>query len=139
LSVNSISVADNAITVPAVQTLGTTINAPQTNTIVSTVTLPINTAGLAGKSIAILASWVGVFGYGGTGANPSVTLIIDGNLVQTVTVTNSQDGFIALSGSASFIASGGVDSKVVSVSLLMNTTGTPSLIQRTISAVAAKR
>ena len=111
----------------------------QRDAVVNTVTLVIDTTGLAGKSIPILAAWTGVVGYSGTGASPTAALVINGSNVQQVTVNNSQDSCIPLTGSASFIASGGVDSITVSVGYSAPSTGTPVLFSRTLWAMAAKR
>jgi Putative phage tail protein len=138
LSVKALSIGDAAITVPAVQTLSSAEGAGSART-VNTVTLAIDTTGLSGKTIWILANWCGTIGYGGTGAAPQASLIIDGATVQTNYVTNSQDGFIALVGAAPFTASGGTDNKTVSVSYQAAATGTPQLLQRTLWATAAKR
>jgi len=73
LGVKSLSIDDNAVTVPAVQTLTSPENAGALRT-VNTVTLSIDTTGLAGKTIAVLAGWTGSMGYSGTGANPAATM-----------------------------------------------------------------
>jgi hypothetical protein len=138
LGVKSLSIDDNAVTVPAVQTLTSPENAGALRT-VNTVTLSIDTTGLAGKTIAVLAGWTGSMGYSGTGANPAATMVINGSNVQTIAVTNSIDSFMCLTGSASFTASGGVDSITVSIGYSAASTGTPVLGQRTLWAMAAKR
>jgi hypothetical protein len=138
LSVNSLSIGDNAVTVPVVQTQSGVVG-PTTGLTTSSVTLTIDTTGLSGKPISIVSSWTGSLTYTGSGASPSATLIVDGASVQTVTTNNSQDSFITLTGSSSFTASGGVDTKVVSVSYTAPATGNPTLSQRTLWAMAAKR
>jgi hypothetical protein len=138
LSVNSLSIGDNAVTVPVSQTQ-TGVVGPTTGITVSSVTLTIDTTGLAGKTIPILASWTGELSYTGSGGNPAATLFIAGSAVQQVSVNNSQDSFITLTGSSSFTASGGVDTKVVSVNYASPATGNPTLSARTLWAMAAKR
>lgn len=139
LSVNSLSIGDNAVTVPAVSFVSASTGAPQTALVVSTLTLSIDTTGLSGKTITVMASWTGKIGYSGTGANPIAEMFIDGSSVMQLQVTNSQDSFLTLAGAASFTGTGSTVSKVVEVKWTSTATGNPTLFDRTLWAVAAKR
>jgi hypothetical protein len=140
LGVNSLSIADYAVVVPVAETRSDTIGNTSGNlTAVNTVNLSIDTTGLAGKSITIIAGWTGQMSFGGTGANPAAQLVIDGTVVQTVQTNNSQDWFFSLTGSRTFSAGGGVEAHTVVVNYVSGPTGTPNLGTRTLWAMAGKR
>lgn len=138
LSVQALSIGDNAATVPAVRSdagaVGTT-----SLVVVSTVTLSIDTTGLSGKTISILAAWSGSMSYTGSGGAANATLFIDGVSIQGISTSNSQDWFLALSGSATFTGTGGVVSKTIEIWYSSGSTGNPTLSNRTLWATAAKR
>jgi Putative phage tail protein len=140
LSVKSLSLGDASVVVPVAETrsdsIGSTAGA---FTAVSSVNLSIDTTGLSGKSITIIAGWTGQLGYSGSGANPAAQLVIDGAVVQGVQATNSQDGFFALTGSRAFTAGGGVENHTVVTQYASGPTGGPVLLARTLWAMAGKR
>jgi hypothetical protein len=138
LSVNSLSIGDNAVTVPVAETRGDGVG-PTAEITVSSVNLSIDTTGLAGKPITVIAGFTANVAYSGTGGNPYIRLYINGSLVHTVQTNNSQDWFMALSGSYTFTASGGVDNIAVQGNWWAQTTGTPVIAARTIWAMAGKR
>jgi hypothetical protein len=140
LGVKSLSIGDFAVTVPVAETRGDTIgNTGGAYTPVSSVTLSIDTTGLAGKSVTIIAGWSAQVNYSGTGANPAAQLLIDGAVLQTVQTNNSQDWGFSLTGSRAFTAAGGVENHTVTVQWASGPTGTPLLIARTLWAMAGKR
>lgn len=139
LSVNSFSIGDNAVTVPVADTQTGVAGGPAINVTLNSVTLSVDTTGLAGKSITIVAGWTGSLSYTGSGGSPTATLYIGGAAIQTVGANNSTDWFLSLTGSGTFTASGGVDSVTVEVKWSTNTTGNPTMQSRTLWAVAAKR
>jgi hypothetical protein len=138
LSVKSLSIGDNAATVPSAETRSDLIG-PTGPVSVSSFTMSIDTTGLTGKPIVILASWVGQVSYSGSGAAPSASLYINGSIVQAVNTSNSQDWFLALAGSATVTGTGGVMSIPVRIDYAAAATGSPNLGTRTLWAQAAKR
>jgi hypothetical protein len=138
LSVKSLSIGDYAVTIPAAESRGDVISVASTTT-VSSISLSVDTTGLAGKPLVIIAAWQGIVGYGGTGGAPAGYLEINGSNVQAVQTINSQDSFLALVGSRSFIASGGTDTFTVLVKWTNGVSGAPQLLTRTLWATVGKR
>jgi hypothetical protein len=140
LSVKSLSIGDQAVTIPVAETrtdfIGSTAGAFAA---VNAVNMSIDTTGLAGKPITIIAGWTGQLSYSGTGANPAAQLVIDGAVIQTVQTTNSQDAFFSLTGSRAFTAAGGVENHTISTQYASGPTGLPVLTARTLWAMAGKR
>jgi hypothetical protein len=141
LSVKSLSLGDFAVVVPVAESrsdsIGSTAGA---YTAVSSVWLTFDTTGLAGKTLTIIAGFTGQVGYSGTGANPAAQLWIDGSLIQGVQVTNSQDSFLALSGSKTFTATGSAsEARQVVLQYASGPTGGPILLSRTLWAMVGKR
>ena len=140
LSVNSLSIGDFAVVIPGAETrtddIGSTNGQPFA---VSNVTLTIDTTGLAGKPMTIIAGFVGLVGYGGSGANPYGDLYIDGANVLRIQITNSQDNSLNLAGSRTFTAGGGVENHTVQLQYTSGTTGGPQLLSRTLWAMVGKR
>jgi hypothetical protein len=140
LSVKSLSIGDYAVVVPVAETRGDTItNTFGTVVTVSSVNMSIDTTGLAGKPMTIIASWIGQMGYGGTGAVPYADLFIDGVVIQSAQVTNSQDSFLSVTGSKTFNGGGGVESHTASIRYSSSATGGPILANRTLWAMVGKR
>lgn len=140
LSVKSLSIGDQAITVPAVQTLNSSV-ASSVLVTVNSVDLSIDTTGLSGKPITILATHVGLVGYAGTGAAWFTRLYIDGNQVGISSTSNSNDWTSVCSGSWTITGNGGVMTVNVRADWNVTTgaTGTPAMLDRTLWATAAKR
>jgi Putative phage tail protein len=113
LAVKSLQIADYAVVVPAAETRSDTFGT-MSFTEVSSVTLSFDTTGLSGKSLTIIAGFVGSVSYTGA-AGPVVRLKIDGNIIQSALAGTSQVQFLSLTGSHTFSAAGGSESKVVSV------------------------
>jgi hypothetical protein len=140
LSVKSLSLGDFAVVVPVAETRADSVgNTGGAFTFVSGVTLSIDTTGLAGKPISIIAGWTGQISYSGTGANPAAQILIDGALIQQIQTGNSQDWFLSLTGSRTFTAGGGVENHTVTINWASGPTGTPILSGRTLWAMAGKR
>jgi hypothetical protein len=139
LSVKTLSVADNAITVPVAETRSDVAGGGVSGAQVSLVNMTIDTTGLSGKPVTIIAGWTGSLSYTGSGGAPVVQLYIDGVLIQQVATTNSADYFFSASGSRSFTATGGVESHTVEVRWTATTSGNPALGARTLWAMAGKR
>ena len=106
LSVKSLSIGDNAVTVPVAQTLSTVVNSVSVVE-VGKVTLTIDTTGLSGKTITILAGWTGQMAFSASGGNPVAYLYINGGNVQSVVTNDSSDWFFSLSGTANIVGTGG--------------------------------
>ena len=136
LSVNSLSIADAAVTVPQAQTLTSSIF-PGTTNGVNSFTVSVDTTGLAGKTLALFASWTGTLTYTSTVAlNATSDLFINGTSVaQSLSI--DRVGFASLSGSLIFSAKGGVMSFPVSVNITLATNVV--LTFRTLFAVITKR
>jgi Putative phage tail protein len=140
LSVNSLSISDFAVVIPGAETRSDAINSTGGVALaVSNVTLSIDTTGLAGKQMTIIAGFVGLVGYGGSGANPYGDLFIDGASVLRVQIVNSQDNSLNLAGSRVFTAGGGVENHTIQVQYTSGTTGSPQLLVRTLWAMVGKR
>jgi hypothetical protein len=140
LSVNSLSIGDYAVVIPGAETRGDAIGSTGGNPLaVSNVTLSIDTTGLAGKQMTIIAGFVGLVGYGGSGANPYGDLYIDGTQILRIQITNSQDNSLSLAGSRVFTAGGGVENHTVQLQYTSGTIGTPTLLARTLWAMVGKR
>jgi hypothetical protein len=140
LSVKSLSLGDASVVVPVAETRGDAIGSTAgAYTPVSSVNMSIDTTGLAGKVISIIAGWTGQMGYSGSGANPAAQLVIDGAVIQTVQVTNSQDSGLTLTGSRAFSAGGGVENHSIVLQYASGPTGGPQLLARTLWAMAGKR
>lgn len=139
LAVKSLNLADQAVTVSVVVTASGPVGSGASGLTVSTVTMSIDTSGLSGKPIWILASWSGAISYTGSGASAAAAMFIDGTQVQNVNSANSQSAFISLTGALSFTGTGGTVTKTVVVTYTSSTTGNPILTQRCLWATGAKR
>jgi hypothetical protein len=140
LSVKSLSLGDFAVVIPVAETRSDAVgNTGGAYSPVNSVNLSIDTTGLAGKSITIIAGWSAQLGYSGTGANPAAQILIDGAVVQTVQTNNSQDWMFTLTGSRAFVAGGGAENHTVTVQYASGPTGGPILAARTLWAMVGKR
>jgi hypothetical protein len=139
LSVKSLSIGDYAVTVPVAETRGDIITSPVTSATVSSVNLTIDTAGLAGKPITVIAGFTSNWAFGGTGASCDTGLFIDGVEIHHLVIRQSNADFLAVSGSYTFTAGGGVHNIPVSVVYSAVSATTAFLTGRTLWAMAGKR
>jgi hypothetical protein len=137
LGVKTLSIADNAVTVPVVQTLSSSILATSVIT-VNTVTLAVDTTGLpVNTPISVIASWVGSVGHSSGADTTSAAMDINGTTAASITSINSSDYFLGLCGSVSFLSNNSVQNITVNVNYSSNNTAV--LVNRTLWAMAAKR
>lgn len=147
LGVKSLSIGDNAVTVPAIQTLSSAVTGtswldPLVQ--ISTVTLSINTAGLSGKSITVLIGFFGQYAYSGApdGLDTRYTLVANGSTLQDASAGAIPQFSMNFTSSYTFTATGGTDSVVITVNWNGNVDGQTNALtvtNRTLWAVAAKR
>jgi hypothetical protein len=138
LSVASLSLADFAVVVPVAETRSDVVGVSG-GVVVNNLTLAFDSTGLAGKTLTIIAGWVGQLSYTGSGGAPQVSLQIDSTLVQNLGTNNSNDWFFALSGSKSFTATGGAESHNINAQWAAAATANPVLQSRTLWAMVGKR
>lgn len=120
LSVQSLSIADNAATVPAVQTLGSPISISTTGTTFLSFNLSVDTTGLSGKPITIYANTTYKFTVAGglTGTeNTTWQLTINGSQVDgfPLVMAANQTLIGSMSGATTVTGTGGVMTIPVSV------------------------
>ncbi|MCK1676653.1 MULTISPECIES: phage tail protein [unclassified Bradyrhizobium] len=120
LSVQSLSIADNAATVPAVQTLGSSISIATTGTTFLSFNLSVDTTGLSGKPVTIYASTTYKFTVAGglTGTeNTTWQLLINGSQVDgfPIVMAANQTLIGSMSGAITVTGTGGVMTIPVSV------------------------
>lgn len=138
LSVDSLSIADYAVVVPVAETRSDPIGATSFLQ-VNSVNLSIDTTGLAGKPITVIAGFVGQVSFSGTGGAVGVQLKINGGVIQFVSTTNSSDWFLAVTGSLTLTATGGIMNIPATIEWQAGTTAAPSLGGRTLWAMTGKR
>lgn len=143
LGVNSLSIADNAVTVPATQTLTSNISpTPLSNlTQASIVTLSVDTTGLAGKTITVLASFSCAVAFTGSYYG-NIDLRINGTSIFNYSFTSLPVPILNASGALAITATGGVMSIPVAVYLATDVDGLgnqATFQTRTLWATAAKR
>lgn len=120
LAVKSLSIGDNAVTVPMVQTLGALVNIPTTGVTFLSGTLSIDTNGLGGKVIAIYANVTFKFtvsgGLSGT-ENTQWRLFINSAQVDgfDIVMAANQTLIGSMSGATTITGTGGVVSVPVQV------------------------
>jgi hypothetical protein len=150
LSLDSLSIADNAATVPqfhvaASQYIANVAGGYDT---ADTMTFTVDTTGLAGKPITINATWWAVPGANNSvnsqlGARMSVNgtvLVESGRMFYNVSSTNNFTVFMSLSAVYSTTASGGVMTFTILVEGFCTAAGGVGFLAgRNIGAVAAKR
>jgi hypothetical protein len=136
LSVKSLSIADNAVTVPNAQSFSATLSS--THQDVASFSLSVNTAGLATKQIAVYAigtlSFTSVFGTGNT---VTMNLKMNGSTVQSQAVTGVSNPVMVLSWQITFTASGGTDS--IPIALEAYVAASTFTVAGSLSATASKR
>lgn len=142
LGVSSLNIADNAVTVPVVQTINTVTGSSGT---VSSFNLTIDTAGLGGKPIGVFAMFNGLISTQGLPGS-SATLFINNTQVavgqQNMNANMSSATMnIVVTGGYSFFGTGGVVTIPVRVDVNLATlnNGSAILLNRTLFAMGAKR
>ena len=139
LSVKSLSIGDSAVTVPVAETRNDLIQGTAINVTCSAINLSIDTTGLSGKPITVIAGFTGNLAYGGSGSTPTCTLFINGAQIIATNTVNSSDYFMAQSGSYTFTGTGGV----VNIPVIINFTSLSGVLtalsSRTLWAMAGKR
>jgi hypothetical protein len=104
LSVNSLSIGDNAVTVPSVAILGSAVSGTGANVNVLTKTVVIDTTGLAGKTISSVIQFVGQQGQT-SGSTWFAQISIGGTNIASFGGTTFQPNFCA-AGLYQFTANG---------------------------------
>lgn len=140
LSVNSLSIGDNAITIPQYQFLTSVVSIPIGPITVLSFTVSIDTTGLAGKSINLIASTsVTIQSLVGSGGQNTAQIYINGSMVSEngVNIPNAVVGTVSSVGGYTFTASGGVQNIPVRVDVVGMQTSL--LSQRILTVIAAKR
>jgi hypothetical protein len=110
LSLQSLSIADNAATVPVVQTLGSNVSGNGSGVTYFNFNLSIDTTGLSGKTIPVYANLHAQWVNGSTGNQSSTfNLVLNGSAVDgyTSTVPSGQLALVLLSGSINITGTGG--------------------------------
>ena len=110
LSVKSLSIGDNAVTVTRVQTTSTELSGD-----VSTINVSVDTTGLAGKTVTVLATLCASIierADGGGFYADTGTLKINGGTVMSLASVVPTAG-MNLSGAYDYVASGGIDTITV--------------------------
>jgi hypothetical protein len=143
LGVKSLSIGDNAVTVPQVSSSSSAFSPavfPSVSDALS-FTMSINTTGLTGKSIAVLISFTTEINDFTVGTdNLQLRLMAAGSLLSQASLAEGTDApTLTLAGAYFFTASGGTDTVAVSVSTNMGSSSAWTLGRRILSAVAAKR
>ena len=137
LSVQSLSIAGQAVIVPAVQVL----TAPATGSGVSSLTISINTVGLAGQAVTIFVQWLATAGASGATSGYATSAALFANGVQIGQGGVSIDNFTTINtsltvfGVYSYTASGGVDN----IPIRVDVGGGVNVSYRALFAQAAKR
>lgn len=110
LGVKSLSIADNAVTVPVVQTLASNVSGNGSNQLFFSFNLSIDTAGLSGKIVPIYANLHAQWVNGSTGNQSSEFVLFLNGLAEdgyTSTIGSGQLALVLLSGSVSITGTGG--------------------------------
>ncbi|WP_375414619.1 phage tail protein [uncultured Bradyrhizobium sp.] len=141
LGVKSISIGDNAVTVPKVHSPPGSLTGSAASQVAATVTLDVDTAGLAGKQIAILIGFSGALTYA-TNATYRGSITVSSLGGSEVTLINSAgsgqyEASLNFSASYVFTASGGIDTYIIRARVILS--ADVRMDSRTLWAVAAKR
>jgi hypothetical protein len=134
LAVESVSIGDNAVTVPNVASVGSFLGTGVAAAIFN-FNLSVDTTGLSGKSFAVYVICNCTCGFSATTVAHAASLFINGTSVQNMNFVSGQ--FFILSGTASLIATGGVMS--INVTMNWNSPNSGSLGASTCFAMAVKR
>jgi hypothetical protein len=135
LSVKSLSIGDNAVTVPAVQTRTDQITGAGIWQTVSSLTVGIDTTGLGGKPITVLITFVASLVVE-QGAGHYARLIVNSSILQE---TNTTATVLPMSSSYQFTASGGSDTVSIEIQWMGTANPWAYINSRTLSAMTAKR
>jgi hypothetical protein len=136
LGVQSLSIGDNAVTVPQSQTR-TSLLGPGSHTNACDFVLSFDTTGLAGKTMYLYASFFGQVVYGGTtGVNQTGYLFIAGALASAMAGID-RTGICNMAAGYPFVATGGAQSIAVSVD--WNGGGGCNMNSRTLFAIVTIR
>jgi hypothetical protein len=147
LSIKSLSLGDNAVTVPKVQTIGTisvvTVGVPQT---IASFNVVVDVTGLSGKNVTVYANCVFEQSVGGgSGAfSTAATLLVNGVSVCSYSYPNgAQPPVFPLAGSSDVTVGAGVTSLSVPVSVSwqpgVNSGSSTQVVGGTLFAMAVKR
>jgi predicted phage tail protein len=143
LAVKSLNIGDNAVTVPLTQVLTTTITGTgfaSTPINISSVTLSVDSTGLAGKSITVLIGFFGQLQYSASSVEVYTEIRVNGTLALAQGQGGGTPSSINLSTAYTYVASGGVDSIAVNINWNGDcNSGAFNMINRTLWAMAAKR
>ncbi|MGK7056942.1 phage tail protein [Bradyrhizobium sp. 1050_B9_N1_2] len=143
LAVKSLSLADQAVTVPIAQSLGGNVSAisPGTPQSYFSFNLTVDTTGLAGKNIVIYASVSGMWANGSVATETGqFYLLINGSVANGYAIATPSGtlALVSLGGAINISASGGVMSIPVQAQFYANS-ATYMQAGTTIYAQAAKR
>lgn len=151
-AVKSLNIGDNAVTVPLTHTTISPVGGPTSRIlphypsgwlVVESLSIPIETPGLAGKTVTVLINFVCTLNSGGSGA-PQANLFARLNGGAYSNLMFVEVGYIPsvfpMTGAFTFIATGGVDTVDTKVEMRENANVGTQYIQTTIIwAEAAKR
>lgn len=143
LGVGSLSIADNAVTVPVAQSLGGNVSAisPGTPRSYFSFNVTVDTTGLAGKNIVIYASVSGMWANGSLATETGqFYLLINGSVANGYAIATPSGtlALVSLGGALNISASGGVMTILVQAQFYANS-ATYMQAGTTIYAQAAKR
>jgi hypothetical protein len=147
LGVQSLSIGDNAVTVPRVQSIGTinviTVGQPQT---IASFNVPVDVTGLAGKNVTVYANCVFIQSVGGGAAAlaTAATLFVNGSSVFAYSYpSGAQPPVFTLAGSLDIAVGAGVTTLSIPVSVSWqpgNNSGTSTqVVGGVLFAMAVKR
>lgn len=144
LSVDSLSIADNAVTIPAIATSSTPVASTASYVTILNTSLSIVTTGLSGKSITVYASFTTSLTITAGAPLNTYQFYINGTAIITQIVQSpGPNNTVTLSCAYTFTASGGTDTIPVRIdwkdSLGGGTVGTTSVTDRILFAQAGKR
>lgn len=135
LGVQSLSIADNAVTVPVAQAYSTTIG--NTFTTVAGFNVTIDTTGLSGKAIGLYAIGTLIIDTFGTSNFANFVLNMDSVQVQSAQATNTNFINITLSWNVSLTGTGGV--MVIPVNVQASIGAGTKAVTGTLFSIATKR
>lgn len=137
LAVDTLQIAGNAVTVPIIQTLSSTISGPGTFSEVSVVSTTITAP--AGSTVTLFATWTCRPSYTGAVTNNTYVLYINGSDVAVAAGTTT-DYSLTLTGAISFVATGSPQTISAHVNVILGgSAGQSEILGRTIYLAAVKR
>lgn len=145
LSVQSLSIGDNAVTVPLSQSLSSTVQPSPVGSYssISSLSMVVDTTGLSGKTITIIIGFSGSLSFSG-GYNCAWRLTANGTALRAAISSSAVDTSIDVTSTYSFTASGGIQTIPISFDYSTDagapgTPGVGQMVGRTLWAVTAKR